>query len=287
MKRTEAGVETAGAAEGRGGRRGKKPARPFTSLDSNAGLCLGILAGLAAGIFGILVGALLGFMIDTVRSEMRLRAWLASPGSRRAPDEALPGLVATLALTSFAAPSLGHDRRRALIEPLLESILRPLGRLRRLVHRPWPTAILAVLEGETEMDREGLSRQLAAHASRETKLFLARALWLVEAATHEILSRERERLLATLLLEAGLGLEDIHREREAVYPGWTSPWELLGLEEGAPPEEIRKAWRLVSKRLHPDSSAGADAERFIEAKEAYSVLMASVEQPSVQGDESS
>ena len=38
------------------------------------------------------------------------------------------------------------------------------------------------------------------------------------------------------------------------------PWAVLGLEPGASPEEVAKAWRALATRHHPD--AGGDPEHF-------------------------
>src|SRR5215210_5084401 len=47
-------------------------------------------------------------------------------------------------------------------------------------------------------------------------------------------------------------------------------YKVLGVAEGATHDEIRKAYRKLSKKLHPDS--GGDEERFKEVSAAYDVL---------------
>src|SRR6056297_1236192 len=48
-------------------------------------------------------------------------------------------------------------------------------------------------------------------------------------------------------------------------------YQTLGVNENASQEEIKKAYRNLSKKYHPDTSQGED-NRFKEIQEAYSYL---------------
>ncbi len=52
------------------------------------------------------------------------------------------------------------------------------------------------------------------------------------------------------------------------------PWKILGLPRGAPPAEIKDAYRRLAMRLHPDRNGGdpAKTERFKDVAWAYAVL---------------
>ena len=48
------------------------------------------------------------------------------------------------------------------------------------------------------------------------------------------------------------------------------PHEILGVAPGASDAEVQRAWRRVSKQVHPD--VGGTAEEFRDAREAYDFL---------------
>ncbi|WP_337020579.1 DnaJ domain-containing protein, partial [Oceanobacillus massiliensis] len=50
-------------------------------------------------------------------------------------------------------------------------------------------------------------------------------------------------------------------------------YDVLGVDKGASKEEIKRAYRKLAKKYHPDQNKEADAaDKFKEAKEAYETL---------------
>ncbi len=57
-------------------------------------------------------------------------------------------------------------------------------------------------------------------------------------------------------------------------PSYLHYYRVLGLQPGAGLQEIKHAYRMLAKKLHPDVSKAPDArERFIELNEAYEFLI--------------
>ncbi|MCX7800104.1 MAG: J domain-containing protein [Fimbriimonadales bacterium] len=78
-------------------------------------------------------------------------------------------------------------------------------------------------------------------------------------------------------LAEGRGLGELMRQHYALpapsmQPWAPSPWDVLGVQRGAPPEVVAAAYRALAKRHHPD--AGGDPAVFLEIQRAFDDLMA-------------
>jgi hypothetical protein len=58
------------------------------------------------------------------------------------------------------------------------------------------------------------------------------------------------------------------------------PYRVLGLERGAGREEIRKAYRRLARRFHPDRNRRKGAvDKFLAIRSAYETLIAALPSP--------
>jgi DnaJ-class molecular chaperone len=79
-------------------------------------------------------------------------------------------------------------------------------------------------------------------------------------------------LLLTILNDfATSGTEDIPQEEEEIFEDW---YDILGVEPDADEKEIKRAYREVAKKHHPDKNNGdkESEEKFKKAAEAYEIL---------------
>lgn len=240
------------------------------------GRLLGAAVGLFAGLFGVAAGFLIGFMLDEARAEARSRrrieAYLRDPDGP-APDEPYPGLAAALALSS-AAEWGDHDKGPLLFARLAREELpedrRTAGFLNRLVE-----AVRVV----PPSSQPALARALALRAAPAIRALMGRFAYELLASRGDCLGHGADGAIWAALADCGLGAEEITEARRRSFPAYKDPWAVLGLERGAGFEEVRRAWRRLSRECHPDlnASGGAQASadaagRFRELREAYEAL---------------
>lgn len=53
-----------------------------------------------------------------------------------------------------------------------------------------------------------------------------------------------------------------------------SPHSILGVREGASPEEVKAAYRRLARILHPDASGGGTEGLFLAVQDAYEKITA-------------
>jgi len=234
----------------------------------------GAALGLAAGWFGLVAGLVLGAMVDLARHELRERkriaVFLRSP-QLEAPPEPLPGYAAAacLALRGDWPGSTDSRMRRILWDHLAASIL-PSG----LRSGRQAEALADVASREVHADLPALARRLATEGLPALHEVLARWAFSLAALALPSLEPEAELELRASLGDCGVTAAQIAAGRSAAFPGGRDPWTVLGLTPGASRVEQRRAFRRLSRNLHPDVSPGDGGAAFRELAEAYALLSA-------------
>lgn len=131
-----------------------------------------------------------------------------------------------------------------------------------------------------EIDAAPVARQCAANLQYSARLELIHLLFLVAAADNDIDLREKN----TILLIANnlrISNED-YLSIEAMFSKIkSSDWayKVLQIEETATDEEVKKAYRLMAMKYHPDKVNGLGdevkekaTEKFRQVKEAYDAI---------------
>lgn len=245
-------------------------------LGANACVLAGLALGLVGGLFGLAVGALIGIMLDGLRAQWKQLRFLSDPRARP-PFGQVPGLALALALGTLRSADLPALLRKRILLSSAAIALGPTGRGSPWSHEAPAGEFLDLLAVELherdEAFAEGLQERMTHEASAEARAALASAAWAIEAEGRVTLTWEREEEVRSWLAAAGCTDDEIAGACARSFPGWESPWSTLGLAHGASQEEIRHAFRAVSKLLHPDTGGGPDKEaRFMKARAAYEEL---------------
>ncbi|KAG5503609.1 hypothetical protein JIQ42_05831 [Leishmania sp. Namibia] len=86
---------------------------------------------------------------------------------------------------------------------------------------------------------------------------------------------------------AAIAASAVPLRTQARYASGKNPYAVLGIKQGADKAEIKKAYRVLARKHHPDAPGGSD-ERFREVQEAYEQIKSGVwirkEQEGSSGD---
>lgn len=260
------------------------------------GRLAGLLAGSLGGIYGAAAGFLLGTMIDEARRDRRLKSYFRDagrplePGSLAglAPAAGIAilgdwGVAAALASraelfetmariharrdglpanSALLAALASLPRREALPAPL-KGLMVAAGRwLQRRRHEAWLGAVLTAVLASERPDRDGLARSLAADAGAgAARRLLADYAWNLALRQAGSLDHARAEDIRTRLIDAGLDGATIERSRQACFPTYRDPWEILGIGREADLATIKEAWLHGSADLIPgmDLPRGKDS----------------------------
>lgn len=232
----------------------------------------GACGGLLIGWFGFVAGLLIGTMLDAARveakSRRRVSAFLEHPDGE-GPPEPLEGFAAAacLALRGEWPGLADRELRRAVFERIYWPAVPATARARREAERVVDVVIRAALP-----DLPGLARRLAMSEAEIARRLLGDWAFALAAIGGAGLEPGAELAMRAALGDCGLGAREILASRLRAFPGERDPWTVLGLSPGAPLSEAKRAYRRLSRLLHPDAAPGDGGERFRELGAAYAEL---------------
>ncbi len=68
-------------------------------------------------------------------------------------------------------------------------------------------------------------------------------------------------------------------ENQLEQPKKPTDWDILGIQEGSSPDEIKVAYRKAVKEVHPDAKKAGGEEAFRQINEAYKRLLDEANKP--------
>lgn len=246
--------------------------RPTEAARAGAPALLGALAGgVLAGFYGVPAGALLGFMGAEISRAQRLRAELATyledPGSAPPPrSEPAPGASLLAGLAAAEARRLGIPPETAGQVLRDSSSVNP-----RLA--AWTARAASLVRPGGDLDRSiaVLTAAFDGRADRALRPLAADAFFALRRLNARDLGPGEDLDTSSRLAALGVPEEEARRARARHFPDYRDDWDVLGLAPGSPRDEVRRAWKRLSRLHHPDSPYGNE-EKFREAREAYERL---------------
>ncbi len=242
---------------------------------SKAKWLMGGLGFVLGGPIGALVGVLIGSLFDQPMAALNQGETSQTSGPRtrtRATHDDIK--VSLLVLIACVMKADGHVKKSELdvVKRFLvrnygeQGALEALQMLRDLLNK--------------EIDHAAVANQMANYINYSTRLALLHFLLeLANADGH--FAEEEQQLIYQIGLEMRLSTADI-RSHFALYQQPTNPnwaYEALEIEPAASDEEVKKAYRRVAMKYHPDkvASAGEEikqkaTEKFQKIQEAYETI---------------
>lgn len=233
-----------------------------------AGKLIGVLLGLPFGVFGVVFGLLVGTLIDQVLGIRQGRRDLEqffvqgryiSRLQRFMRPAAAIGIINAL----LAVDDIPDDDLRA---PMLEKI-RHFFAVRSIdsgrMDRFWTAASV----WDAQLNVDWLARVYAAsspeylelshmysYAGEADRDFLFSLCHQAAGSDEEGISKEEYQFIVKVFEPMGLGLREI-RQRLCSVPHLSKRnLAILGLEPGCSEQDLKKQYRALAARLHPDSS---------------------------------
>lgn len=246
--------------------------RPIEAVRSAGPVLLGgLTGGILAGIYGVPAGALLGVMGAEIVRSQRLRRELASylsdPASAPPPrSEPTQGASLLAGLAALEARRLGIPPEAAAQALRCSDSASP--RLAAWIAR---AASAVRLEGDPGRIIALLTAAFDGRADRGLRTLAADVFFALRRMNMQNLGSEDDLDTSSRLAALGVPEEEVRRARVRRFPDYRDDWDILGIPPGSSRDQIRRAWKRLSRLHHPDGRDGNEA-KFREAREAYERL---------------
>ena len=212
------------------------------------------------GPLGAIAGIYIGHQID------------ASKPARRELNERAVFQINLLSILAYVAKVDGHVDRRE-VETIL-AFFRQSG---------FGTVQMPVLERTLnfaltqEIDLESTCRNFSRAVNYESRLMLLRVVYLVVMADQKVHAREK---VAIEQIAHYLGIQDNDFEmlRAEFLKTADKFYKVLGLQPGATLAEVKKAYRKLALKYHPDRVASLGKEYTAVAEEKFKIINEAYEQ---------
>ncbi|RMG21675.1 MAG: molecular chaperone DjiA [Deltaproteobacteria bacterium] len=235
----------------------------------------GALYGLVGLAIGLFAGALLDYWIarETEDPEEVLKDREYRPRSAREIDEEAQLAFARHLVQLFAATAQadGSVRREevAVIREFFEQRLHFTGPRLDEVRRMLKQAL------RTEVDLEGAAKAYAAASEPADRLLFLQALYELGLGDGDI-NTSQQRTINEIARHLGISEQDHRMVRQLFFtePGLEEDYRLLGLSPDAEDAAVKKAYRALAARHHPDKVLHLGEEAVAMAQQRFAELQA-------------
>ncbi len=254
-----------------------------------AGKLIGALLGSVAGPLGTLLGGFLGHLFDRATEERRVlnrfgaaTDELGEDGASFAPaadpvSQAQVNFLTCLIGLSISVAGAGGSVKASHIEAMKRFFRQSF---------PFPPADQELIQriidemfaGRDRIDVQGLCAYYAAVSTFEGRLLLLRLLFEIARADAEGVTRVEEELILRIAISLGLDQGAFRQVRAEFVREASRAYDILGVDREASPEDIKKAYRSLAVRNHPDRVANLGPEFVKVAEEKFKAIQGAYEE---------
>lgn len=224
-----------------------------------------ILGGLGWA-FGGPIGGLIGFMVGTAIDETQIKA-IDRTGKTHSGDVSVSLLVLVAAIMKadgkVVRSELDYVKKFWIQNFGTEHARQSMLILRDLVKKDIPVA--------------DVCQQIRSHTNQATRLELMHLLFAVALADGHLHTTE-DNMIRQIAGFLGIQQPDLESIRAMFVKDNTSAYKILEISKNASDEEVKKAYRKMATKLHPDKVSHLGEEYQRDAKEKFQKVVNAYEE---------